>query len=268
MEFITDDKCTGCGTCVSICPKHLLTFEDGYPTFKEGKDELCMRCGHCTAYCPEKSCHLSEFSESLSPVHSPVKDQEAIRNLLESRRSYRLFARLPVDQKTLDKILELTAYYPSGKNIRPIRFIILNGKQKVKSLSDSIVDWMRREGVNNPKVGDEKTVKALAESYAAGNDFIFRNATGVVFMAAPKDAVWGTVDATIAATYFNLAAESLDIGCTYAGYAVRMIHESKELQELVGLSSEEMIPIGLFFGRKTIHAGRAPGRDPIPVTYL
>jgi len=268
MEFITDEKCTGCGTCVSICPKHLLTFEDGYPTFKEGKDELCMRCGHCTAYCPEKSCHLSEFSDLPTPAHLPVKDQEQIRNLLESRRSYRFFARLPVDQGTLDKILEMTAYYPSGKNVRPVRFIILNEKQKVKALSDSIVDWMKREGAKHPKVGNENTIKAMVETYAAGNDFIFRNAAGVVFMAVPKNAVWGTVDATIAATYFNLAAESLDIGCTYAGYAVRMIHESEELQKLLGLSDEEMIPIGLFYGRKTIHAGRAPARDPIPVTYL
>lgn len=46
--------CTGCGACMSGCPKDAITMERdkegfAYPAVDGGK---CVRCGHCTAICP------------------------------------------------------------------------------------------------------------------------------------------------------------------------------------------------------------------------
>ena len=47
-------SCTGCGACVSSCPKDAIVMErdkEGflYPAIRT---EMCVRCGHCTAVCP------------------------------------------------------------------------------------------------------------------------------------------------------------------------------------------------------------------------
>lgn len=46
--------CTGCGACMSGCPRDAITMERdkegfAYPAVDGGK---CVRCGHCTAVCP------------------------------------------------------------------------------------------------------------------------------------------------------------------------------------------------------------------------
>ena len=47
-------RCTGCGACMSGCPKDAITMERdregfSYPVIH---GEQCVRCGHCTAVCP------------------------------------------------------------------------------------------------------------------------------------------------------------------------------------------------------------------------
>lgn len=49
------DKCIGCGTCVSTCPRDVFRLND-----EEGKSviaypEECQTCGMCYMYCPTGS---------------------------------------------------------------------------------------------------------------------------------------------------------------------------------------------------------------------
>ncbi len=56
--IINQEFCKGCGLCVNICPKKILTIEDGfnskgyYPAtiFDE---EKCIACGFCAQVCPD-----------------------------------------------------------------------------------------------------------------------------------------------------------------------------------------------------------------------
>lgn len=57
-----DDKCTGCGACVSVCPKNALSLKydsEGfyYPSLNEA---ACINCGLC-----ERSCQALSVEESL-----------------------------------------------------------------------------------------------------------------------------------------------------------------------------------------------------------
>ncbi|MFZ5595910.1 MAG: 4Fe-4S binding protein [Bacillota bacterium] len=46
-----NDKCTGCGTCVKICPCNSLETVDGRARMTELS--TCMFCGDCAAICPK-----------------------------------------------------------------------------------------------------------------------------------------------------------------------------------------------------------------------
>lgn len=47
---LDESKCTGCGTCVDVCPHRVLQLENGKAVIKV-KDR-CMECGACMQNCP------------------------------------------------------------------------------------------------------------------------------------------------------------------------------------------------------------------------
>ncbi len=56
MAVIVDKgKCTGCGTCVSICPVEALKIVDNHCVVSEAD---CADCGTCVDECPDKALKL------------------------------------------------------------------------------------------------------------------------------------------------------------------------------------------------------------------
>ena len=54
IEFvILDEKCTGCGACVKLCPQQAISGESQKP--HEIDPEKCVRCGICRDSCPFKA---------------------------------------------------------------------------------------------------------------------------------------------------------------------------------------------------------------------
>ena len=44
------DKCTGCGTCVSVCPQNVFEMKNGKSHVARPED--CVECGSCVENCP------------------------------------------------------------------------------------------------------------------------------------------------------------------------------------------------------------------------
>lgn len=54
---ITNNKCTGCGTCSAVCPKSAIRMEEDLLAEKRPKVDvkLCVNCGRCQAVCPQNA---------------------------------------------------------------------------------------------------------------------------------------------------------------------------------------------------------------------
>lgn len=56
---IAADRCKGCGLCVAICPKHVLTLETsfvnehGYHPVRLTNSAACTSCALCARICPD-----------------------------------------------------------------------------------------------------------------------------------------------------------------------------------------------------------------------
>lgn len=60
LNFISRNKCCGCGACVEICPKKALTMEEDEEGFLRPvlNMDFCIDCGGCDNVCPMKSENL------------------------------------------------------------------------------------------------------------------------------------------------------------------------------------------------------------------
>ena len=78
--IIDEKKCTGCGTCVKVCPSLVLKMENG-KAFVD-KPYYCLRCGHCGSVCPEGA--ISETSTEEISVYCLNGGWEYDEDLLQS----------------------------------------------------------------------------------------------------------------------------------------------------------------------------------------
>ena len=60
--LINENKCTGCGTCVIVCPFGAL--EKDEKGVAKVFENICKSCGLCAASCPERAITMSRFSDT------------------------------------------------------------------------------------------------------------------------------------------------------------------------------------------------------------
>ncbi len=70
-----EDKCTGCGMCLQVCPHAVLIRENGRVRIHER--DACMECGACARNCP---------TEAIE-VRSGVGCAQAVINAALGRKS-------------------------------------------------------------------------------------------------------------------------------------------------------------------------------------
>jgi Fe-S-cluster-containing hydrogenase component 2 len=71
MIFVDEDKCTGCGDCLEVCP------EEGAIVLQEDKaiinQELCNSCAECVTACPEGAIYEVEAAPMVPEQAQPVQ---------------------------------------------------------------------------------------------------------------------------------------------------------------------------------------------------
>jgi len=104
--------------------------------------------------------------------------------LIEKRRSIRKFKQKNIEQKEVDKLIEAALRAPSSRGFNPWRFIVIDNKD---------------------------ILLKLAESKPHGSSFLKDATLGIVVCGdIEKSDVW-IEDTSIAATFIQLAAESLGL---------------------------------------------------------
>lgn len=58
---IDEDKCTGDGECVSICPMLVFEFDKEKKKVKVVRGEECQGCMSCVAVCPNNAITVTEI---------------------------------------------------------------------------------------------------------------------------------------------------------------------------------------------------------------
>jgi nitroreductase len=154
-----------------------------------------------------------EINRTLLP--SP----QSVEHFLKSRRSIRTYKDELLDRRTLEKLIDIARYAPSGHNVQPVSWIVVSGRDKLKILGDLVVEWMRSTAKENPALDSTMKLSMVADAWSMGVDVIMRGAPHIIVAHAPK--LYGPLGhegCLIALSYLELAAYSLKVGACWAGY--------------------------------------------------
>ncbi len=271
-EFKIDKKlCKGDGRCVEVCPMQILKLneKDKTPEFILGGAEICINCGHCFASCPFNAIKLaglnSDSTVKLDPANLPNPKQ--VEMFLKGRRSIRLYQDKPVSKDSIEKLLDIARYAPSGINRQPVNWAVVMGKENIYQLGSLVVKWMENLIAEKSPMAEALRFERLVLSWKKGEDLICRNAPCVVIAYGIKDDPMVPQACTISATYLELAAFGLGFGACWAGYVNIAINTSLEVRKFVGLSSRAYAGGTMMLGYPKYEYSSIPARNPAKIIW-
>ncbi|MBR6798667.1 MAG: nitroreductase family protein [Firmicutes bacterium] len=223
MIRIDKEKCTGCLTCLSVCPFTVLEEVDGKPQLAEGKS--CMACMHCAAVCTEKAISFGEQEAILQSALTKMPEgfDKELKGHILRRRSYRHFSSEKVDRKLIEEALEIASWAPSAKNQHPTKWIIIDDSTTLEKIMGHILKYAEENNIS-PEIISE---------YAAGNNVVMGTAPTMLLAYASDYAISPETDTAIAMTTAELYLQSKGVGTCWAGYFKRMCNAIPEIKELL-----------------------------------
>lgn len=269
--IVDERKCRRDGICVESCPAGIIELRDekAVPTPVEGADALCISCGHCVAVCPYGAMSLDTMaSEDCPPVQPEWKlGPEQTEHFLRCRRSIRVYRDEPVEKETLQRLIEIARYAPSGHNAQPVEWLVVGGKDDVRRMAGMTADWMRSVLDANPDMGRAMLFDRIVAAWDAGSDTICRGAPHLVITHGAEQNPIVPSACTIALAYLELAAPSLGLGACWAGYFHVAARQWPPLKEALALPSGHAMQGGMMVGRPKYRYKRLPLRKEPSVSW-
>jgi len=206
--------------------------------------------------------------EDLPPVRKEgIPDPESVELLLRSRRSVRIFKKNRVPRETLDRIIGVARYAPSGSNSQMVRWLVIENSDEVRRLSGMVIDWMRAVMEAKPHRAKEWLFDILVDSWDRGSDPVTRGAPHLVVAHAPKVGLFAEGNSYIALTYLELAAHSLGLGTCWAGMFQAAVTSYQPLADALELPEGNKSYAAMMIGYPKHEFHRMPLRNEPVVTW-
>jgi nitroreductase len=162
--------------------------------------------------------------------------------LLKKRRSIRDFEEKDVPLDIISEIIKESCLAPSSANGQPWRFIIVNNRDVIKSLSDDSKINLLSYIEKNPDSPTKKYEVALRDP----GFNVFYNAPCLVFIVGSKQLRSLHVDCALAACYFMFSASARDLGTCWIGFGTNI--QDPVLLKLIGMPEDYKIVAPLIIG--------------------
>ncbi len=291
---IDRDLCNGCGLCIPVCPREIMSMADELAV---GDSTLCIGCGHCAASCPQKAIDISFIDadglkfETLNVDKTWLKpgkfDAASLVNLMSSRRSCRKFSDESVERDLLKDLVKAGMTAPSGSNTQQWTFTILPTAQAVEKLGSKISGFFRK--LNN--LASKRSVRFLSRLFAKdvlgkyyrdyyefveqalhdydvdGKDMLFHQAPAAILVGAKTGSATPCEDALLATQNILLAAHAAGLGTCLIGFAVEAIKNDKGIRKNLGLEKGEKIYAVIVIGKSKEKYQRTAGRRKVEPRY-
>ncbi len=251
---VNPELCVGCGSCAADCPGDMIRIVDGKAVVREGR---CILCGHCFAVCPMHAITIAGWDSSDCDQMASMTefDADRLQLAMRSRRSVRQFRNKPVDRKLIRRLIEAANCAPTAKNRQDVVFTVI--QDELQEVENKALEVYRRALTEESPLSDLARMMSLRE-----HSLFFHAPLAILFSS--RD----TVNATIAATYTELLAESMGLGGYYCGYIIGALRCDAELRESIQLPEGVPPVICLVLGWPDVEYERNPPRREANVTWM
>ncbi|MFH0822847.1 MAG: nitroreductase family protein, partial [Pseudomonadota bacterium] len=272
MSYFTVDetKCRRDGYCAAVCPRALIIQTgDDFPLPVDEGAELCIRCGHCVAVCPHEAMVLKSFGPEACRHVEPEKKLTAdqAEHFLRCRRSIRVYKDRTVEREVLTRLIETARYAPSGHNLQPVRWLVIESPAEVNRLAGMVIDWMRTLTVTQPDIAAYWRFDRIIAAWELGKDMVLRGAPHLICAHAPAELLPARNAAVIALTYMELAATSMGLGTCWAGYFTAASVAYPPLPAALGLPGGHECFGAVMVGYPKLRYSRMPPRNYPEITW-
>lgn len=176
---------------------------------------------------------------------------------IKSRRSVRAYKQQQIKQEELELIIEAGIYAPTGHNQQPWHFTVIQNpdligfiNEKSKEIMAKVeIDWIKNLG-SKPEI-----------------DITYKAPT-LIIVSGRKDSISSRTDCTAAVQNMLIAAESLNIGSVWLGFAAFFFKLDNEVRKLGIPEGYEPYHV-IAFGYKAAEKEQAaPKRNYDVVNYI
>lgn len=263
---VDEELCVGCGACVRDCVKEVLAMENGRPAAVQ--KDACIGCLHCMAVCPTAALGAMGFSpESALPLPLQTPSDTQMEMLIKSRRSMRQYKSQAVEPKDLKRLLEITAYAPTGSNSDQVHLTIIHDSSTLRKFKDRLYKAIRER--THSLCGDLGRFKEMVLDWDKGKDTLFRNAPHMVVASAPADVTSPVTDCIIALSYFELQAAAMGIGTTWCGLVkIALSRIAPELLTDLEIPESHELGYVMLFGLPNIRYHRTVLKKSDRINYI
>lgn len=256
---IDEDKCITCGLCAQDCPVGIIDMNP-QPSIRKSREKLCLKCQHCMAICPTAALSiLGKKPEDSLSSQGELPTYEAMTRLIKTRRSIRKYLPVDLDQKLIQELLETTAYAPTGHNYNSVHFTLIDKREDLEIFRDKVYEAIKKAGEAKTLLPQFQFLYAIQKVWENnGIDIIFRNAPHLLIASAPKKNSSPLPDCLIALSYFELLANSHNIGTLWNGMLTWVLNDiDPGIAELIGIPKDYTVGYGLVFGKSAVSYPRA-----------
>ncbi len=269
---VIESRCTLCNLCAADCPARVITLPDsGLPQYVAGGAERCYLCGHCEAICPTAAIAVDD--PRLDPRTCPAPGEDAViapgklGAYLRMRRSIRKYRQSPVERETIEQLMDIVRFAPTGINTQSLHWLIIHDTLELRRLTGLAVDWMRDMARGDSPMKAWFDFEGMAKLWDSGDDPICRNAPHLVVVHAHRDAMTAPADAFIGLAHLDAAAPSFGLGCCWAGLFKIAVDQWAPLREALALPEGHLPYYALMLGTPAVRYHRPPKRNPLKVTW-
>jgi nitroreductase len=176
---------------------------------------------------------------------------DTIKTIFE-RRAIRKYKEKAVSKEIIEQIIDAGRIAPSAMNRQPWKFYVVTSKEDIKLFSREIA----KQGLKTiPKIGIKEAVKSIVAgvtNLSHGIDFlmskdpVFHEAPVVIFITAPKDNEWASLDIGMCSQNMMLAAKSLGLDSCPIGFG-KFVEKTKSYSKL-NIPSDERVQLAIIIG--------------------